>query len=588
LNKHFAETYRRYSRSQIRPGIDRIGVIWLSSIDLCIRAQWITDTANMSLSLNQRDGIRRRASFVFGLLVAFQVSCAWGQGLTEATVHIDRAVIAYEEKKFDAALKELQAALKLEPDNIEALYYEGIVYASLNRPKEAQTSLERARRLRPANNDIAFQLGALHFNQEAYEQAEPLLRQVFRSEPNRPNLGYYLGFIEYRKKNYREALRFFEANVPSDNNFAQLTKFYSGLAMTSLGFPREGQGQIEQALQLQPTSSLTAPAQKFGEILTTAAQREKFFNGELRLGLYYDTNVPVVPVSSSDLVTQAIQDDQGRRKSSGELVSLNLSYTFLKKLDWEGAISYRFLQTYNNHLTEFNTQDHTPTIALAYRSSWGDMPLIYGSQFSYDFITLGNTRFSQRWILNPYVTLVESQSADVSHSTTMQFRFQAKDFFHDEDVIQGPPVGRSEVRDALGYSAGPVHFVVFGEGRHFLKLGYQFDYDNAEGNNWTYSGNRLIFGAQYTLPPWGWDMRLRYDLEVSWRSYKYKNTLLPATAPGTVKQRAREPVILLGAHKDFLANLTGSLEYLFDWNRSNLDPYTYKRHVITTSLTWRF
>jgi hypothetical protein len=37
-----------------------------------------------------------------------------------------------------------------------------------------------------------------------------------------------------------------------------------------------------------------------------------------------------------------------------------------------------------------------------------------------------------------------------------------------------------------------------------------------------------------------------------------------------------------------LNDFTGSVEYLFDDNRSNLDAFTYKRHVITTSVTWRF
>ena len=520
------------------------------------------------------------AILFFGLLILSRVTSAWGQGLTEATVHIDRAVVAYEEKKYDAALKELQDALRLEPDSAEAHYYQGITLISLNRIPEAQAALEKARTLRPVDNDIAYQLGVLYFNQEAYDKAESPLRQVFQSEPKRQNLGYYLGFIEYRKKNYRESLRFFEANVPSDNNFAQLTKFYSGLAMSSLGFPREGQAQIEQALRLQPISPLTTPAQRFGEILQSAAQKEKFFNGELRLGVFYDTNVPVVPTSSSDIVAQAIHDDQHRRKSEGELVSLNLSYIWLKKLDWEGTVSYRFLQTYNNHLTEFNTQDHTPTVGLGYRSSLGGMPLVLGSQLSYDFITLGNKRFSQRWIFNPYLTLVESQGASVSNSTTLQFGLQAKDFFNDHDVT------RREVRDAVNYAVGPVHFVVFEEGRHYLKLGYQFDYDEAEGENWTYGGNRFLAGAQYTLP-W-WDLRLRYDVDVHWRSYKHKNSLIPATAPGTVKRRDTEPVHLVGVSKDFLTNFTGAIEYLFDNNRSNLAPYTYKRHVVTTSIAWRF
>jgi tetratricopeptide (TPR) repeat protein len=520
------------------------------------------------------------AIVILGLAFIYGITPAESQGLSETTVRIDRAVVAYDAKQYEAALAELQEVLKLEPENVEALYYQGIVFISLKRLPEAQTALEKARSLRPQNNDIAFQLGVLYFNREAYERAEPPLHEVFQIDPRRENLGYYLGFIEYRKKNYREALRFFEANVPSDSSFAQLTKFYSGLATSSLGFPREGQAQIEQALRLQPLSPLTAPAQRFGEILQSAAQREKFFNGELRLGVFYDTNVPVVPTSSSDIVAQAIQENQPRRKSEGELASVNLSYTWLRKLDWEGTVSYRFLQTYNNHLTEFNTQDHTPNVGIAYRSSVAEMPLMLGSQFSYDFITLGNKRFSQRWILNPYLTLVENQSAGVSNSTTLQFRLQAKDFFNDRNV------SRAEVRDAVNYAVGPVHFVVFEEGRHYLKLGYHFDYDKAEGEDWTYAGHRLLAGGQYTLP-W-WDLRLRYDVDVHWRSHKYKHSLLPATATDTVKRRDSEPVQVVGVSKDFLTNFTAAIEYLFDRNNSNLAPFTYKRNVITTSVTWRF
>ena len=522
----------------------------------------------------------RIAIGVFASSFLWHVSPAWGQSISETTVRIDRAIIAYERKQYETALTELQEALKLEPDNIEALYYEGIVLISLKRFLDAQTALEKAHSLRPQNNDIAFQLGVLHFNREAYDRAEPFLRQVFQSEPKRENLGYYLGFIEYRKKNYRQSLRFFEVNVPSDNNFAQLTKFYTGLAISSLGFPREGQTQIEQALRLDPISKLTVPAQRFGEILETAAEKEKFFSGELRLGAYYDTNVPVIPGSTGDLVAVAIRQGQQVQGSPGQLASVNLAYNWLRKLDWDGTISYRFLQTYNDYLTEFNTQDHTPTAGVAYRTSLAEMPLILGSQLSYDFIMLGNRRYSQRWIFNPYFNLVENQSALAANSTTLQFRVQAKDFFNDDNVP------RAEVRDGMNYAAGPVHFLVFGDGQHYLKLGYNFDYDNTEGQNWTYAGNRLILGGQYTLP-WG-GIRFRYDVDVHWRSYKYKNTLLPVTSTDTVKRRDTEPIHLFGVSKDFATNFTAAIEYLFDNNRSNLDVYTYKRHVITTSVAWRF
>ncbi|MBI3326106.1 MAG: tetratricopeptide repeat protein [Nitrospinae bacterium] len=517
--------------------------------------------------------------------IAPQRSVTWAQAPTEATVYVDRGVLAYDAKRFDEALKEVQEALRLDPQNVEALYYQGLVYVALNRTAEAQAAWEKAIALRPADVDVAFQLGTLYFSQEQYDKAEPLLRQVYRAEPRRQNLGYYLGFIDYRAKNYRAAVDLLRANVPSDENFAQLARFYAGLAMSALGFPREARAQIEEALRLQPLSPLTTPTQRFGEALERAAERERFFRGELRVGLFYDTNVPVVPNASIDLVAQVLR--QKTHKSEGELGSLNLGYTWLKTLDWEGTVAYRFLQTYNNHLPNFNTQSHTPNLGIAYRSALLDMPYFAGLQSTYDFITLGDKKFTQRWIANPYFTLAESPG----NLTTLQLRFQVKDFFNDRNVV------KEELRDGVNYMLGPLHFFLFEEGRHYLKVGYQYDFDAADGANWEYGGHRFLFGTQYTLP-W-WDVRLRYDLDFHLRYHTHKHSLLPvpppdqpnASGPGTTRRRDREAVHLFSIAKDFAyksQNFTVALEYLFDSNGSNLAAFDYDRHVITSSLAWRF
>ena len=519
----------------------------------------------------------------------------------EVTVFIDRAVLAYEEKQYDGALKELQEALRLDPENTDALYYQGLVYIALDRNADAQASLEKARARRPEDPDVLFQLGVHYFNQQQFDRAEPLLRQVYKAQPRRPNIGFYLGSIEYRKKNYREAVDLFRATVPSDDDFAQLSRFYSGLAMANLGLAREARSEIEEAMRLQPASPLSTPAQRFGEVLQRASERERFFYGELKFGVYYDTNVPVVPNASGDIVAQTIRENQKRRKSEGELATLNLSYAWLRTLDWEGTIAYNFLQTYNNHLTEFNSQSHTPTLGLTYNRAFSPgiallgMPYSTGLQFTYDFNSLGNKRFVQRWISNPYFTLQENSW----NLTNLQFRLSAKDFFNDREVT------RAEVRDAMNYMAGLLHFFLFDQGRHNIRLGYQWDTDRAEGDNWDYWGHRLLVGAQYTLP-WG-DTRLRYDLDYHWRFHTHKNTLIPATATGTIRRRDNEPVHLFSIAKDFVVDFskpfslascdatkdpkcsfTLSLDYIFDDNNSNLKPFDYQRHVVTTSLAWHF
>ena len=532
-----------------------------------------------------------RFSWAVRLLAAFFLFLATGplsaaraqslnEGAIQAAIFVDRAVVAYSDKRYDEALKELQEALRLDPENVDALYYQGLVYAAMDRPGEALAALGAARKLRPADPDVAFQIGVLYFGQKEYDKAEPFLREVYRADPKRPNIGYYLGFIEFQKQNFREALGYFRANVPSDDTFAQLAGFYSSLTLARLGSPGQAKAEIDQALRLQPASPLTTPAQRLGEILGKAAEQEKFFRGELRLGVFYDTNVPVDPNRSGDVIAQAIRRGQPRQKSEGEMVSLDLAYTWLRTVDWEGTISHRFLEFYNNRLTEFNSQSNTPTLSIVKRGllpgALGELPYTAGAQVNYDYNSLGNRPFVQRWIATPYVSISENES----NITTFQYRFQWKDFFHDRDFV------RREIRDAKNYMVGATHFVLLEKGRHYLKLGYQYDAEPAEGENWSYRGNRLLTGFQYTLP-W-WDVRFRYDLDIHWRSYTEKNSILPAAAPGTVRRRDHQPIHLTGVAKDFLENFTVAIEYLFDQGRSNLAPFDYRRHIVTTSFAWRF
>jgi tetratricopeptide (TPR) repeat protein len=504
---------------------------------------------------------------------------AWAQAASDAAVFVDRAILAFDERQYEQALQELREALRLDPNSGTALFYQGLVYAAMNRPADAAAVWERARQLRPEDIDVAFQLGALYFANEQYTRAEPLLREVYQVDPTRLNLGYYLGFIEYRNKNYRRAIDYLQANVPSDDTFAQLTRFYAGLAMGALGFPAQARAEVEEALRLQPISPLVLPAQRFGEELARAAARERRFSGDVRLGLFYDSNVAVVPNASSDLVAQVLRQDQADRDSPGELGSLSLSYTWLKTLDWEGTVGYRFLQTFNNALPDFNVQSHTPSVGIVYRDSLLNKPYFAGIQFAYDFIALDGDGFVQRGIVNPYFSLFTSPS----NLTTFEAQVQVKDFFDDENIVP------EEVRDGINYHIGATHYFLLSEGRHFLKAGYRFDYDATEGRNWEYAGHHLIFGAQYTLP-WQ-DVRLRYELDYHQRFYSHRNSLIPAEAPGTIRRRDREAVHLFSVVKDFVLksyHFTAGLEYLFDHNDSNLAPYAYDRHVVTSSLTWRF
>jgi tetratricopeptide (TPR) repeat protein len=106
-------------------------------------------------------------------------SLAWAQAPSDAAIFVDRAILAYDDQQYDQALQELREALRFDPHAVAAWFYQGLVYAAMNRRPEAMASWVRARQLRPSDIDVVFQLGALYFADEQYDKAEPLLQQVY-------------------------------------------------------------------------------------------------------------------------------------------------------------------------------------------------------------------------------------------------------------------------------------------------------------------------------------------------------------------------------------------------------------------------
>jgi outer membrane protein assembly factor BamD (BamD/ComL family) len=508
-----------------------------------------------------------------GVLVG-TISVSWAQVPTEADVYVDRGIVAYDNKQYGEALQGFQEALRLSPDNINALYYTGLTYMALQQYSAAQAVLEQAQKLAPGDPDVAFQLGVAHFLQQQYDKAEPILRQVYASQPQHPNLGYYLGFMEYRKQAYQEALHFFRATVPSDESFAQLTRFYTSLSLAALGFAGQARDEIEEALRLQPASPLTASAERFKEVLGPAVKAERNFHVDAKVGVYYDTNVAVVPGPSGDIVAQAAA--QAPHRSPGELGYVRFEYLPLRTPDWEASIATSLLQTVNNDVSGFNTTDVTGAAALAYKTKIGNTPTVAGLSFTYDYFALSGHKYLNQYTATPFMSLVW----DAMNLTQAQFRFQAQDLMNQNLVTP------ADNRDGFDYLAGVIHFFRFQGDQHYIKLGYQFDWDKTKGSNWTYLGNRFLVGFQYTLPWWG--IRVRDDFDAHLKDYTHLHDYLPAGCAPCIHRSDQELNNLLSVSKDLPYNVTLSLEYLLDRNMSNLALYDYTRHVISFNVSWRY
>ncbi len=523
----------------------------------------------------------RLPSYVFLCVLALflvEVAPAAAQR-TEADVSIARAILSYEAKRYDEALQLLHEALAIEPNHVEALYYMGVVLNVQQKPKEAMIVLEKAYGLDPTDRAIKFQLGATYFALQQYAKAEPLLTEVFLQEPQTENLGYYVGFMRYRQKDYQGAVQAFRKGVATDPQIQQLSRFYSGLALAIVGLPQEAATELEEASRIRTVSPLTAPADRLRDTLLATQEAGRRLHMELRVGAYYDTNISITPLSNSDPL---VADLRARRSHTpGELASGRLEYAWYRGGPWEATVTGVGFKTQNNELPFFNVGNYLGGTGLAYRGAVASLPFQVSGQYTYDSTTLHSSDFLNRHSGTLTGTLVEN----AGNLTSLLGRLQVKDFSN-EFLIGGGGLPQ-ENRDANNWLLGITHVFRFANDRHFIRVGYQYDIEDAKGSDWFYRGYRALVGAQYTLP-W-WEMRVHYDFDFYYRKYPHPNAVFPQTAPNTVRQEVREQNHIFRIELPLPHNFTLAADFQATLSRSNLpEIFNYNRTISTLSLAWGF
>ena len=498
----------------------------------------------------------------------------------EADVFVAQAILAYADQRYDEALARLQDALRLDPNHVDALYYTGLVRLAQRRPDLAVEPLERARTRAPASLPVLHQLGVAYFAQEEYDKAQPLLERVLAGQPDADSVGYYVGFLRYRKKDYTGALRAFRANVTSDPNVEQLTRLYSGLALAVLGLPERAAAEVEAAQRIQPASPITGPAERLREAMVAARERERRFGAEVRVGGLYDTNVPVLPGGGgADPLVAALLRDQ-EKESPGALAGFRLDYSFLRSGPWEAIASYSLLAIAytESSFEDFDLLDQVASVSALYRGEVTGLPYQLGAQYSFNDTMLGWEDFLQRHTLTLFGTLVEN----AGNLSGAQLRAQHKDF------VAQRGIARDDDRDAWNYMLGLTHVFRFAEDRHLIRLGYQFDVEDADGRNFRYIGHRLLAGVQYTLPWRRFETLIRYDYDVHFRDYTRINTSQPTLAPGTRERSDTEQTHVIRVEQTLGLGLSLSADYQIISVDSNIPVFSFDRNVASLSLSWRY
>lgn len=127
----------------------------------------------------------------------------------------------------DSMMAALEAKLKANPDDTEALYVLGRSYLALQRHAEAETALAKAARLAPKEARMLSQYAevlAMNHNGNLQGEAGPLIAQALELDPEDEKALELAGLAAFQREEWAQAVHFWRRllkRLPSDSEFHQ-------------------------------------------------------------------------------------------------------------------------------------------------------------------------------------------------------------------------------------------------------------------------------------------------------------------------------------------------------------------------------
>ena len=146
------------------------------------------DLCNVAISLNPKDIVAYRAK---ARLLQIQrdfadaekyYDAAERRGALNADDLVNRGIVKSEQQKYDAAIKDFDAALKMKPDYLHAYIQRGASQWEMRRWDEALANFREANKLDPTHANAQWILGLLLLQQGEFKEGWPLYDTRWRSD----------------------------------------------------------------------------------------------------------------------------------------------------------------------------------------------------------------------------------------------------------------------------------------------------------------------------------------------------------------------------------------------------------------------
>ncbi len=163
-------------------------------------------------------------------------------------------VCRLQEGETETGLKDLQAAVRLEPNYVPARYNLALAQLEQGQAEEAVANLRQVVQSSSAPADAQYHLGLAYLHVSAWGQSEEAFKRHLRSVPNSADTLNCLGIVAARKHESAQAKRWFEQCIAADPKFATAYLNLASLEYHQLGQKKEALAHYETYLEMLPKS----------------------------------------------------------------------------------------------------------------------------------------------------------------------------------------------------------------------------------------------------------------------------------------------------------------------------------------------
>jgi len=474
-------------------------------------------------------------------------------------------------RHYEAASAAFRNALLARPNDGRATYLLGLSEVKEGYHAQAENTLQSALTLYTQKDDVYLAIGELYLKQERYAEAAETLKKVSGKE--NPLISYYQGLAYEGLHDDDQAIPLLSQALREADlqhfDWAEAARYHLGLSQYRKKQYPDAQQSFTGVLKASPKSHRGKKSEMFlqriedGVELSSTGERVGAWGVVASAGLQYDSNVVLEPTLAG--VIGPVE----RKKDYRFLFQVDADYKPHSTSVW-GA-GYTFHQTLHSQslLKDFNVQSHEPKIFLVYDKERFQSRLDY----LFNYTEVGEAPYVKSHTLRPLLTIVHRPAL----STQLFYRFD----YHDYKAISF--FINNKERSGVNHALGATEHFYFNQGKQSARVGYVYDQESADGNDWDGNGHQILVGMQAQIDG-GWMAEATGDY--THRDYTHSNSF----ARSKEGPKRNDQVYSLGGgiSHDFSKAMEIGLQYVYLRNNSNLAVFDYNRSVYSVLLSGRF